>query len=108
LRRVGGLAIATALFGIAGCFAQLSNPVPVSPPYPAPTNNSEIAWFWNGRTGYNPANGEFLQFGYITILNGCNSKIFNGTPGEGTAYFTFRYSVFKAIPLPGVIDQNFF
>ena len=108
LRRAGILAIATALFGVAGCFAQLSNPVPVSPPYPAPTNNSEIAWFWTGRTGYNPANGQFLQFGYMTILNGSNSGIFNGTPGEGTAYFTFRYSVFQAIALPGVIDQNFF
>jgi PKD domain len=73
-----------------------------------PTSDAEIAWFWTGRAGFNPTNGNVLPYGYLTIINGVNSPMFSGAPSEATAFFTFRYSMFQALPLPSNLDQNLF
>src|SRR5205823_910646 len=90
-------ALAT-LSTIPGCFGQVGAP--------APSSNSEIAWFWMGRAGFNPANGNVLPYGYFTIINGMPGNIFGGLPNETTAFFTFRYTVFQSYPLTANLDQN--
>ncbi len=74
-------AIATCM-AVPACFAQTAPP----PSAPAPSSNSEIAWFWMGRVGFNPANGNTLPYGYFTIINGINGSpfsLFNGLkPGR--------------------------
>ncbi len=95
-----GICVSAILMTVAGCFGQTA---------PAPTSDAEIAWFWLGRAGFNPTNGNVLPYGYFTIINGVPGPMFTAaTPSEATAIFSFRYSMFQAFPLPSNLDQNLF
>ena len=49
--------------------------------------------------------GNFVVYGYYAYLDGIPGPFFNGSPGEGTAFFTFRSSplVFPAVLVNGSI-----
>jgi hypothetical protein len=92
--------IGAALMTSAGCFGQTT-----APAAPFPSSNAEIAWFWTGRVGINPTNGNVTAYGYLSILNGVPGLLFGGTPAETNAFFSFRISVFQAFYLPPDLDQ---
>jgi hypothetical protein len=61
-----------------------------------------IAYHYVGRIKLNFADSTGIVYGYMTAVSGVKStaSLFNGTPGEATAYLTFRANV-KFTPLPG-------
>ena len=60
-----------------------------------------MACYFVGQAFLN-ANGQGQVFGYFTDINGIGSSdtLFNGSPSEQTAFFTFRSNVFSQTPLP--------
>ena len=45
-------------------------------------------------------------YGYYVQIAGIATSIFNGTPSENTAYFSFRTTEFQVLPLPVNGDIN--
>ena len=60
-----------------------------------------VACYFVGRAFLN-VNGQGQVVGYFTDINGIGSSdtLFNGSPSEQTAFFTFRSNVFSQTPLP--------
>ena len=67
-----------------------------------PTPSSAVACYFVGRGYLNPVNGQGEVIGYFTEINGIGASdvLFNGSPSENTAFFTFRSDVFSQAPLP--------
>ncbi len=61
---------------------------------------SGVACHFVGRAYLNPG-GQGEVVGYFSDITGISGALFNGTPGESTAFFTFRSDVFSLTPLPG-------
>jgi hypothetical protein len=59
-----------------------------------------VAWYQVGRAALNPATGQGFAYGFYTQVAGINSLLFSGAPNVGTAFFTFRSSVYQLVPLP--------
>ena len=58
-----------------------------------------------GRVYLNPNTGQAVWAGYIVHINGINSSLFNGSPSEATAYFTFSTDVLSLTPMPNNGDM---
>jgi hypothetical protein len=60
-----------------------------------------VACYFVGRAFLN-ASGQGQVVGYFTDINelGAADSLFNGSPSERTAFFTFRSNVFSLTPLP--------
>jgi len=60
-----------------------------------------VACYFVGEAFLN-ASGQGEVVGYFTDINGIGASdtLFNGTPSEQTAFFTFRSNVFSLTPLP--------
>jgi hypothetical protein len=58
-----------------------------------------IACYFVGRAYLN-AVGQGEVVGYFTDIRGISGSVFNGAPGESTAFLTFRSDVFSLTPLP--------
>jgi hypothetical protein len=54
----------------------------------------------------NPTTGAGFAYGYYTQIAGLTGLLFNGTPSETTAFFTFRTSEFQLIPVKTNGDIN--
>ena len=48
----------------------------------------------------NPDTGRAVYAGYVVHLNGVTGSLFNGSPSEATAYFTFSTDVLSLTPMP--------
>lgn len=57
-------------------------------------------WSHVGRVFVNPSNGQFVYVGYLVHIGGIDSSLFNASPSEGTAYFTFSTDIAQLTPLP--------
>ena len=68
------------------------------------TGANHVVWQHVGRIYVNPSTGAAIYYGYLVHINGITTSLFNGTPGEGTAYFTFRTDVLQLTPLPNNAD----
>lgn len=55
----------------------------------------EVAWYVTGRF-YAGEDGALLDAGYFLHLQGIGAQLFTGTPGEGTARFTFLADPFTS------------
>jgi hypothetical protein len=53
-----------------------------------------------GRFYFNPNTLQGFVAGYLPDIAGITGPMFDGSPGEGTAYFTFRSNAFQFTPLP--------
>src|SRR6516165_8289087 len=53
-----------------------------------------------GRLYLNPDTLQGFVVGYLPDIVGIAGPFFNGSPGEGTAFFTFRSNVFQTTALP--------
>ena len=60
---------------------------------------AEVVWQHVGRVYLNPNTGKAVWAGYVVQINGINSSLFNGTPSEATAYFTFSTDVLSLTPM---------
>jgi len=61
-----------------------------------------------GRFYFNPTTLQGFVVGYLPDITGIAGPLFNGPPGEGTAYFTFRSNVFQFTQLPTNGDLQLF
>jgi hypothetical protein len=73
----------------------LANPVEAEP-----TGGGDLVAHYVARIYIDPSTGQAQCVGYFTDIAGITASLFNGTPGEETAYFTFRSDVFQLLPLP--------
>jgi hypothetical protein len=67
---------------------------------PERTAASEVVWQHVGRLYLNPNTGKAVYAGYLVHINGITSSLFNGSPSETTAFFTFSTDVLSLTPLP--------
>jgi len=70
-----------------------------------PIPAAQGVWQHVGRVYLNPNTGQAVWSGYIVHINGINSSLFNGTPSESTAYFTFTTDVLSLTPMPNNGDM---
>ncbi len=61
---------------------------------------AEVVYQHVGRIYVNPDTGKAIYAGYVVHLNGINSSLFNGSPSESTAYFTFSTDILQLTPMP--------
>ena len=87
-KRIMGVALALLASGLA-------NTVEAQP-----TGAGGLVAHYVARIYIDPATGQAQCVGYFTNIAGITASLFNGTPGEETAYFTFRSDVFQLSPLP--------
>ena len=64
------------------------------------TPASQMVFQHVGRVYFNPNTGKALYVGYLVHINGIDRSLFDGSPGETTAYFTFSTDVLSLTPLP--------
>jgi hypothetical protein len=64
------------------------------------TPAGRIVWSHVGRVFVNPSNGQFVYVGYLVHIGGIDSSLFNGSPSESTAHFTFSTDIAQLTPLP--------
>jgi hypothetical protein len=67
------------------------------------TPAGRVVWQHVGRVYLNPSNGQFVYAGYLVHIDAIDSSLFNGSPSESTAYFTFSTGVAhpaQLTPLP--------
>jgi hypothetical protein len=95
-----GLAASSIL--LLGAFAP-SEAQDSPPPVPA----TQVVWQHVGRFYLNPTTGQAVYAGYVVHLNPISNSgvsLFNGSPSESTAYFTFSTDVIQLTPLPNNND----
>jgi len=80
--------------------AHAQNPAPDTAGKIQETPAGQIVWHHVGRVFINPSNGQFVYVGYLVHIGGIDSSLFNGSPSESTAYFTFSTDVAQLTPLP--------
>lgn len=64
------------------------------------TSAAEVVWQHVGRVYVNPNTGKALYVGYLVHIDGISNSLFDGSPSEATAYFTFSTDVLSLTPLP--------
>ncbi len=65
-----------------------------------PTPAAQTVWQHVGRVYVNPTTGAAVYAGYVVHINGITSSLFNGSPSQATAFFTFSTDVLTLTPLP--------
>lgn len=60
---------------------------------------AQVVWQHVGRIYLNPDTGKAVWAGYVVHFNGIDTSLFNGTPGESTAYFTFSTDILQLTPM---------
>ncbi len=64
------------------------------------TPAAEVVWQHVGRIYLNPDTGKAVYAGYLVHINAIDSSLFDGSPSEATAYFTFSTDVLTLTPMP--------
>ena len=94
-------AIATATTLLLGCLpsAEAQREIPAG----------QTVWQHVGRVYVNFSTGKAIYAGYVSHLDGVSDSLFNGSPGESTAYFTFSTDVLSLTPMAsnGDLTLNF-
>jgi hypothetical protein len=68
------------------------------------TPTGRIVWHHVGRVFLNPNTGQFVYVGYLVHIDPVDGSLFNGSPSESTAYFTFSTNLAQLTPLPNNND----
>jgi hypothetical protein len=61
---------------------------------------AQTVWQHVGRIYLNPSTGKAVYAGYVVHLKGISTSLFNGSPSEATAFFTFSTDVLSLTPMP--------
>jgi len=93
--------LATLTILLSGTFAPAAPQIGTTPA-------NHVVWQHVGRIYLNPTNGQAVYAGYLVHINGISTSLFNGTPGVGTAYFTFHTDVLQLTPLPDSSDMSLY
>jgi hypothetical protein len=70
------------------------------------TPTGRTVWHHVGRVFLNPTTGKFVYVGYLVHIDPINSSLFDGSPSESTAYFTFSTDLAQLTPLPNNNDVS--
>jgi len=68
------------------------------------TPTGRIVWHHVGRVFVNPNTGQFVYVGYLVHIDPIDDSLFNASPSESTAYFTFSTDLAQLTPLPNNND----
>jgi hypothetical protein len=68
------------------------------------TPTGRIVWQHVGRIFVNPTTGQFVYVGYLVHIDPIDGSLFNGSPSESTAHFTFSTDLGQLTPLPNNND----
>jgi len=68
------------------------------------TAAGRVVWQHVGRVFLNPITFQFVYVGYLVGIDPIDGSLFNGSPGENTAYFTFSTDLAQLTPLPNNND----
>jgi hypothetical protein len=68
------------------------------------TPTGRTVWHHVGRVFVNPNTGQFVYVGYLVNTDAINGSLFNGSPSDSTAHFTFSTDVAQLTPLPNNND----
>jgi hypothetical protein len=71
-----------------------------SPAAPQPTDSLAVACNFIGRGYVNPMALQGTAVAYFTDIPGISGPLFNGSPSEKTAFFTWRHDVLSLTQLP--------
>jgi hypothetical protein len=66
--------------------------------------SGRTVWSHVGRVFLNPATGKFVYVGYLVHIDPIDVSLFDGSPSESTAFFTFSTDVAQLTPLPNNND----
>jgi hypothetical protein len=69
---------------------------------------AQTVWQHVGRIYVNPSTGQAVYAGYVVHLNGISASLFDGTPSESSAYFTFSTDVISLTPIPSNGDLTLY
>jgi hypothetical protein len=86
------LALGLSVFGSENVAAQVDSIQAI------PANR--VVWQHVGRLYLNQDTGKAVYVGYLVHLNRTTESLFDGAPGEASAYFTFSTDVLSLTPLP--------
>jgi hypothetical protein len=92
------LALAVAFAGWQ-CPARAQGLAPDTASKRQQTPTGRIVWQHVGRVFVNPTTGQFVYVGYLVHIDPIDGSLFNGSPSESTAYFTFSNDVAQLTPL---------
>jgi hypothetical protein len=101
---------ATALLALAVVFAGWQCPAHAQGSMPntalktQQTPSGRTVWHHVGRLFLNPSTGKFVWVGYLVHIDPIDGSLFDGSPSESTAYFTFSTDVAQLTPLPNNND----
>jgi hypothetical protein len=70
--------------------------------------SAQTVWQHTGRIYLNLSTGQAIYAGYVVHLDGVSDSLFDGSPGEGTAYFTFSTDVLTLNPMPSNADLSLY
>lgn len=86
------------------CRARAQEPMQSAALKTQQTPAGEIVWHHVGRVFLNPNTGQFVYVGYLVHIDPIGGSLFNGSPSESTAYFTFSTDLAQLAPLPNNND----
>jgi len=95
---LGAIAAATIQFFICLPSAEAQKEIPTA----------QIVWQHTGRVYLNQDTGKAVYAGYVVHLDGVSASLFNGSPSEETAYFTFSTDVLSLTPMPSNGDLTLY
>jgi hypothetical protein len=69
---------------------------------------AQTVWQHVGRIYVNPSTGKAIYAGYVVHLSGISASLFDGSPSEATAYFTFSTDIISLTPIPSNGDLTLY
>ena len=88
------------VFAVWQCQARAQEPMQNRAPKTQQTPTGRVVWDHVGRVFLNPTTGQFVYVGYLANIDPIDGSLFNGSPSESTAYFTFSTDLAQLTPLP--------
>ena len=103
-RATTALLALAVVFGGWQCPARAQGSMPNAAQKTQQTPTGRIVWDHVGRVFLNPSTFQFVYVGYLVDIDPFDGSLFNGSPSESTAYFTFSTDLAQLTPLPNNND----
>jgi hypothetical protein len=102
-RPTAALLTLAIVFAVWQCPARAQGYMPNTALKTQQTPTGRIVWRHVRRVFVNP-NGQFVYVGYLFNIDPIGGSLFDGSPSESTAYFTFSTDLAQLTPLPNNND----
>ena len=103
-RQAAALLTLAVVFAGSPCMARAQGFMPATASKTQQTPSGRTVWHHVGRLFLNPNTGKFIWAGYLVHIDPIDASLFDGSPSETTAYFTFSTDVAQLTPLPNNND----